>query len=92
MMDRDEPLSFYWRTADSYFVESLGLLPKLTRNQEIVWCAVIIQAVLTAALKPEMWISYSRNHNWWARLRRYRGTQFTCETVKHAVDALEALR
>lgn len=88
---RDKPLSYSWRALDAGWIEPLGLPPARSKAHSAAREAVLLDAVITGAYKPERWISYSRRHDWWADARRNRGTAYSYATVVPAVDELSAL-
>jgi hypothetical protein len=79
--DRDWPLSFRWRADDSVLVNFN--LPDHPKPRDAL-NAILTEAVL--ANEAGHAISYSRRHEFYNGLCRYRGNSFTYRTVVPAVD------
>lgn len=55
-----------------------------------VQAVIVADAVMSARREPLRRISYSRRKGWWTDSSRYRGREFTYDSVAPAVDALIA--
>lgn len=53
-----------------------------------VQAAIVADAIISARREPLRRISYSRRKGWWTESSRYRGREFTYDTVVPAVDVL----
>jgi hypothetical protein len=80
---RDRPLGFHWNVPG--LARDLGLC--LPRKLEATASAVLAEAILAA--ESGRAVSYSRNRNFYANSRRYRGTEYTYATVLASVALLD---
>src|SRR6266478_4279423 len=82
LTNHDRPLAFHWNVPG--LARDLGLC--LPRKLEATASAVLAEAILAA--ESGRAVSYSRNRNFYANSRRYRGTEYTYATVLAAVALL----
>lgn len=64
--------------------------PSRSTKAAHVQAVIVADAIMSARREPLRRISYSRRKGWWTGSSRYRGREFTHDTVVPAVDALIA--
>ena len=84
LTNHDRPLTFHWNVPG--LARDLGLC--LPHKLEVAASSVLAEAILAAEAGKA--VSYSRNRNFYANSRRYRGTSYTYTTVLAAIAALNA--
>ena len=57
MIERDKPLSFYWRAVDETWIDDLRLPTARSRKHESARSAILVDAALTGIAEPDGWIS-----------------------------------
>src|SRR6266446_3305764 len=82
LTNHDRPLGFHWNVP--WLARDLGLC--LPRKLEAAASSVLAEAILAAEAGKA--VSYSRNRNFYANSRRYRGTEYTYSTVLDSVALL----
>ena len=82
LTNHDRPLGFHWNMPG--LARDLGLC--LPRKLEAAASSVLAEAILAAESGKA--VSYSRNRNFYANSRRYRGTEYTYSTVLASVALL----
>jgi hypothetical protein len=82
---RDRPLSFHWHVPD--LSREFDLPPARNVSVEVVRSSILAEAILAG--EAGQGVSYSRNRNFYADGKRYRGTDFTYASVLGAVAELD---
>lgn len=84
--ERDMPLSGCWSGVTDDHLHSLALAHPEERGRRLI--GSILANLLVAAIAGR-WVSYSRNKEFYAGLRRYEGPAFTYRMIIAAVECLE---
>jgi hypothetical protein len=81
-LDRDQPLTFHWRTHPSA-IAALDLPPARSRRHEDARNAVLTAAKL--AHERNCWVSYSRRREFYVDRHRYHGDSFRYDPILSTV-------
>jgi len=77
-----------WSVDADEIGQHVSMPPARSAKAAHVQAVIVADAIMSARREPLRRISYSRRKGWWTEGSRYRGREFTYDTVVPAVDAL----
>ena len=87
--DRDVALSYRWQADYDELDRVLPMPDCVSKRDRQVAASILYDVILKAkTFGTEQRISYSRRRKWWSDTKRYRGTEYSYDTVLRAVHAL----